>query len=86
MEQVRDCSLLAVDEARGLVVYQTFEDFTAIDREYTDGSGEIFKDTSTYPRTMQVVEMFRVEGGEIVQVTAYTSELPYGMKPHGSGN
>ncbi len=86
MEQVRDRSLLAVDEARGLVVYQTFEDFTAIDREYTDGSGETFKDTSTYPRTMQVVEMFRVEGGKIVQVTAYTSELPYGMKPHGSGN
>ena len=86
MEQVRDRKVLAVDETRGLVVYSTYEDFPAIDREYFDAAGASYKDTTTYPRTQQVIEMFRIEGGKIVQVTAYTSELPYGMKPFGSGN
>jgi hypothetical protein len=69
IKQVRDREVLAVDEARGLVVYRTFEDLPA-----ASGSG--------YPLTYQVVELFRFVGGEIEQVQAFTSELPYGMKPH----
>ncbi len=85
MEQVRDRNVLAVDEERGLVVYSTFEDFPAIDKNYVDASGESFKDSLSYPLTQQVVELFRIEDGKIVQVRAYTSELPYGMRPHGAG-
>ncbi len=85
MEQVRDRSVLAVDVERGLVVYSTFEDFAAIDKNYVDATGESFKDNLSYPLTQQVVELFRIEGGKIVQVRAYTSELPYGMRPHGAG-
>jgi hypothetical protein len=29
-----------------------------------------------------VVELFRFEDGKVVEVQAYTTELPYGMKPH----
>lgn len=68
--QVRDREVLAVDEVRGLIVYRTFEDLPA-----TGGSG--------YPLTYQVIELFRFEGGQIAEVQAFTSELPYGMKPHG---
>ncbi|MGX7894626.1 hypothetical protein [Tsuneonella sp. HG222] len=72
IERIRDRQVLAVDEARGLVVYRTFEDFPSV------GTG--------YPRTDQVVEVFSFAGGKMTGVHAWTSELPYGMKPHGSGD
>jgi hypothetical protein len=68
IERVRDRSLLAADETRGLLVYRFFEDLPAV------GSG--------YPLTYQVIELFRFEGGELAEIQAYTSELPYGMRPH----
>lgn len=68
LERVRDRELLVVDDARGLVAYRTFEDFPALDR----GN----------PRTLQVIDVFRFDGGELVDIQAYTSELPFGMKPH----
>jgi hypothetical protein len=69
--RVRDREMLAVDEARGLVVYRTFEDLPA--SAGTAGS---------YPLTYQVVELFRFVAGKIERVEAFTSELPYGMRPH----
>lgn len=71
LAEVRDRAVLAVDEERGLVIYRTFEDFPAT----TEGD-------KTYPRTLQVTELFRFVGGKIERVEAWTSELPYGMKPH----
>ncbi|HWK42881.1 MAG TPA: hypothetical protein VNR60_13255 [Croceibacterium sp.] len=68
IERVRDREVLAVDEARGLIIYRTFEDVPA------KGSG--------YPLTYQVVELFRFEGGKITEVQAWNSELPFGMVPH----
>ena len=59
--------MLAVDEARGLIVYRTFEDLPAT--------------SSGYPLTYQVVELFRFDRGRIAEIQAWTSELPYGMKP-----
>jgi hypothetical protein len=68
IETIRDRSLLAIDEARGLAVYRLFEDLPARD--------------SGYPLTYQVNVLLRFEGGKIAQVHAYTSELPIGMRPH----
>ena len=65
--EVRDREVLAVDEARGLIVYRTFEDLPAT--------------SSGYPLTYQVVELFRFDRGRIAEIQAWTSELPYGMKP-----
>ncbi len=70
IERIRDREILAIDEARGLIVYRTFEDYPSV------GSG--------YPRTDQVVEVFSFDGGKMTGVYAWTSELPYGMKPHGA--
>jgi len=69
--RVRDREVLAADDARGLVVYRTFEDLPA--------SAGV---TGSYPLTYQVVELFRFVDGRIERVEAFTSELPYGMKPH----
>jgi hypothetical protein len=60
--------LIAADEARGLAVYRTFEDVPA-------------SNGSWYPTTLQVIDVFRFDGGELAEIQAYTSELPYGMKP-----
>jgi len=68
---VRDREVLAADEARGLVVYRTFEDLPA-------SAGR----ENSYPLTYQVVELFRFVGGRIERVEAFTTELPYGMRPH----
>ena len=71
VSQIRDREVLAEDEERGLVVARLFEDLPAI------GGAE-----GTYPKTQQVVALFRFAGGKIGQVHAFTSELPFGMKPH----
>jgi hypothetical protein len=81
LEQVRDRKVIAVDETRGLVAISAYEDFTAVVQEFTDASGKAYKDTMPYPRTLQVVELFRFEGGKIARIEGFTSELPYGMKP-----
>ena len=65
---IRDKELLAADETRGLIAYRMFEDLPAT------GEG--------YPKTYQVVVLFRFAAGKIERVEAFTSELPYGMKPH----
>jgi hypothetical protein len=67
--RIRDREVIAADEARGLIVYRTFEDIPA-----AFGNG--------YPLTYQVIELFRFEQGEIAEIQAFSSELPYGMKPH----
>jgi len=65
---VRNREVLAVDEERGLVVSRIFEDLPAV------GEG--------YPKTYQVVVLFQFVAGRIVEVQAFTSELPFGMTPH----
>ena len=69
--RIRDKELLAADEERGLVAYRIFEDLPA------EGGA-----AGAYPRTYQVVVLFRFAGGRIERVQAFTSELPYGMRPH----
>ena len=81
LEQVRDRKVIAVDEARGLVAVSVYEDYPATVQEFTDATGKTFKDTSPFPRTLQVVDIFRIENGKIARIEAITSELGYGMKP-----
>ena len=68
IERMRDRSLLAADEARGIAVFRAFEDLPA-----SDGSG--------HPLTYQVNLLLHFDAGKITRVEAFTSELPFGMKP-----
>jgi hypothetical protein len=70
VERLRDAELLAADETRGIAVFRLFQDLPAL------GGG--------YPLTEQIVELFRFDNGRIAGIHAWTSELPYGMKPHGA--
>jgi hypothetical protein len=81
MKEVRDRKVIAVDEARGLVAVSAYEDFPATTQTFTDAAGKTYKDSLPYPRTAQVVVLFRFDGGKIAAVQAITAELGYGMKP-----
>lgn len=81
LEQVRDREVIVVDEARGLVAVSAYEDYTGSVQNFTDSSGAAYKDALPFPRTLQVVDLFRLEGGKISAIHSYTVELPYGMKP-----
>ncbi len=69
IEQVRDRDVIAVDEARGLVAVRAYEDYPAV-----------IQDAIPFPRTLQVVNLFRFEKGGITHIDSFTSELIYGMK------
>ena len=81
IKEIRDRKVIAVDEARGLAAVSVYEDFPASEQEFTDASGNTFKDSHHYPRTLQAVAIFRFVNGKIERIEAYTSELPYGMTP-----
>jgi hypothetical protein len=78
----RDREVLAVDEARGLVAVRLFEDIPAAPREFAGANGTARPNPAAYPRSLQIVEVFRFEDGKIERLTRFSSELPYGMKPH----
>jgi hypothetical protein len=78
----RDRKVLAVDEARGLVAVRVFEDIPAAPREFKRAEGSAMPNPAAYPRSLEIVEVFRIEGGKIVGLRRISSELPFGMKPH----
>jgi hypothetical protein len=78
----RDRDVLAVDEARGLVAVRVFEDIPAAPREFPGADGTARPNPAAYPRSLQIVEVFRFAGGKIERLTRFSSELPFGMPPH----
>jgi hypothetical protein len=78
----RDMKVLAVDEARGLVAVRVFEDIPATPREFTRPDGSKMPNPAAYPRSLQIVEVFHIVGGQIVGLRRISSELPFGMTPH----
>jgi hypothetical protein len=78
----RDRQVLAVDEAHGLVAVQVSEDIPSVPREFAQPDGTKRPNFADYPRSLQIVEVFRFVGGKVEALTRYSSELPYGMKPH----
>ncbi|MGZ3172139.1 MAG: hypothetical protein ACXWJC_03515 [Croceibacterium sp.] len=78
----RDRKVLAVDEARGLIAVRVFEDIPAAPREFTRPDGSKMPNPAAYPRSLQIVELFRIEGGKIAALNRFSTELPFGMKPH----
>jgi hypothetical protein len=79
LARLRDVQLLAVDEARGLVVTSGFEDYPASPLEFTDSAGPKYRDPGSSPRTLRTVEVFRFEQGLLRRIEAFTLQLPYGM-------
>ena len=64
----RDRRVLAVDEARGLVAVEGFEDQPSVPRSFTGPYGTTMPNPTSYPRTLQVVEVFRFKDGRVEQI------------------
>ena len=82
LEQVRNRDVIAVDENRGLVAVHAYEDYPAAVQELANAVGKSHSDMVPFPRTLQVVDLFRFEKGIITRIDSFTSELIYGMQPH----
>lgn len=84
MDAVRDRRVVAVDEARGLVLLVVVFDHSALKRTVqVQGIGEV--EVAKYhqrPNSVLIAELFKVSGGEIVHIEAVLEFLPYGA---GSG-
>ncbi len=78
----RDRKVLAVDEARGLVAVTGFEDIPSVPREFKRADGTAMGNPSSYPHSIQIVEVFRFVGGKVEAIERVSTEVPYGMKPH----
>ena len=78
----RDRQVLAVDERRGLVAMRVFEDIPAAPRQFARANGTMAPNPAAYPRSLQIVEVFRIVGGRIEGLRRISTELPYGMRPH----
>lgn len=78
----RDRKILAVNESRGLVAVRVFEDIPATPREFPRAGGGTMANPASYPRSLEIIEVFHIVGGQIVDLRRISSELPYGMKPH----
>ena len=70
-----------MDEARSLVAVRVYEDYPAAPQEFTDAGGKPYQDAVPFPRTLQVVNLFRIDKGSITRIDSFTSELIYGMGP-----
>lgn len=79
VDGVRALRMPIVDEARGVVVAIALLDHAArfVDYETTDGQSR--KIPIEYPNTHAVLEIFKVEGGEIRRIEGVTAFQPYLM-------
>jgi hypothetical protein len=81
--RVRDRRYLAVDEERQTVFATVFLDHDGSVRTATQTSGATL-DAPAYfavPRTLQLAEVLRLEGGRIRYIETTLAEYPYGSRP-----
>jgi hypothetical protein len=79
LEALRDRRVVAVDEARGLVVVHALADFPLRQTEYQLTDGRTVPTSVRYPSTRELFEVYRVRAGRIERVDAVSVIQPYRM-------
>ena len=79
VDRVRDRRVLAVDEARGLVVTSSFADFGLAQTQYRTTDGVLRDTQDKHPSTREQLEIFRIVGGRIQRIEAISVYQPYRM-------
>jgi hypothetical protein len=77
--RVRSLRMPIVDEARGVVVALVLLDHAARFVDYETLDGRARKIPIEYPNTHAVLEIFKIEGGEIRRIEGVTAFQPYLM-------
>jgi hypothetical protein len=68
-----------VDEARGVVVALGFRDLPGVTPRFTAADGKSYLAEANFPRTVQFLTLFKIDGGRIARIESYANEMPYLM-------
>ena len=79
VERVRGRRVLAVDEARGLVVAASFADLPMAQRAYALSNGRQVESADFHPTAREQFEIYKISGGRIVAIEAVSVHQPYRM-------
>lgn len=79
LDRIRGHRILAVDEARGLVVTDSIADFSMAHRQYTLTDGQKVETQGYHPLARELFEIYKVADGRIQKVEAVSVDQPYGM-------
>jgi hypothetical protein len=79
LEALRGRRVVAVDEARGLVVAQSIADFPLRETEYPLTDGRTVPTSVRYPSSRELFEVYRVRSGRIDRIDAVSVFQPYRM-------
>lgn len=79
IEDVRSLRIAAVDEARGLVVATSFQDYDLKELRYTTADGKLRETQDKHPSTREMFEVYKVRHGAIERIEAISVFQPYLM-------
>jgi len=71
--------IVAYDDARGLVVVSGRRDLPGDKTEFKAADGKTYKSEADYPRSVDFISVFKIEGGAIARVETVANEVPYLM-------
>ena len=78
--EIRNRRFPIVDRERGLVLAFGFFDHDAAVREYPLPDGTMTPNILTYPQTIEISELFKIDNSKIDQIEAVINTVPYRMK------
>lgn len=80
VSRIRDRRFVAVDEARGVAAAIAFQDHSAGDtRRFRTPDGKAMEAGPRVPTTLQLVQAFRIGGGQLREAITLSVPAPYGM-------
>ena len=79
VDAVRGRRVLAVDEARGLVVTSSFADFGYARTNYALADGRNVETSDRHPMARELFEVYRIRGGRIASIDAVSVFQPFLM-------
>jgi hypothetical protein len=80
VSRIRDRRYVAVDQERGVVaVFAFFDHMAGSTRNFTRPDGTPTTGGPAQPWTWEILEIFKVENGELAEIEAFLTRPPYGM-------
>lgn len=79
-ERVRDRDFFLVDEARGIVMARAFIDHKGVLGQYRLNDGTDMRSPYREPQTWGLIEMFRIDKGQITAIETVFVQTPYYMR------
>jgi hypothetical protein len=79
LDRLRGHRVVAVDEARGLVVTTAIADFNLANRKYRLTDGREVETEAVHAMARELFEVYKIVDGRIVAVEAVSVDQPYGM-------